>query len=287
MKQKLKNILKIFSVILFIFLIIGNIEVNASSDMDKRIEMFYDKIETKEGTFYKYKKHDTTKAVVNYNSSNQVYSEENKEVLRIIEDNIEKYVNKFTNEDYPKEQRIESKYTKQVNAIYSITEDNPYNDGDDIVALVSIYVIPIDPSSNYWKENFTNNETSYNQFEDKYYITMNYFLRLEFNQEIGEYQIAYIDFKPENLDRYLSDLKEKGIDLYDLDINKIMNISYDDEIRPVASSNTVEISGNKTEYSAANIEEISKIALIIRVISIILMVLIIAICVIQISKNKN
>lgn len=282
MKQKMKNILKIFSVILFIFLIIGNIEVYAL-DMDQRIEMFYEKFETEEGTFYKSKKNDSTKAIVGYSTSHKVYSNENQKIVKIINEKIDEYID----ENFLNEQKIEDMYTKNVLNIYSITDEKPYNDGDDITALVSVCVTPIDPSNNYWKENFTNNETSYNQFEDKYYVTMNYFLRLEFNQEIGEYKIAYIDFKPENLEQYISDLKDKGIDLYDLDINKIMNISYADEIKPVASSNTIATSGSKTEYNAANTEEISNIALGIRVISIILMGFIIVICIIRkYKKNK-
>lgn len=285
MNKKFENILKLFSVILFVFLIINQSKVYAT-EIDERIEIFYEQVEREDGIFYKRKKTDPKDVKRTYSISEKVYSEENKKVVKIIKEKIDEYMTRFTSDDCSEEQKIEKEYTKNVINIYSVTEEKKYNDGDEISGFISVLVSPINFENDYWKNNFSNNEISYNPFEEKYYVYMNYYIRLVFNKEINEYEIAYIDFKPENLEEELTKLKEeKGLDLKNLDIKKIMNISYNDEIKPIASSNTVATSGNKTEYNAANIEKNSNIALGIRVISIILMIFIIVICIIRKYKK--
>ena len=70
-----------------------------------------------------------------------------------------------------------------------------------------------------------------------------------------------------------------------LDVKKLLNISYADEMKPVASSNTVATSAVKTEYNSENIKEISNIASVVRATCIILSVILIVRLVYK-SKNK-
>lgn len=286
MNKKIRNILKI--IILFILLIISNLEVYAYEyDMDKRIEMTFDKIETEEGTFYKRKKTDPKDVKRVYSISGNIYSEENKEVVKIINEKIDEYMTRFTSEACPENQRIEKEYTKNIINIYSVTEEKKYNNGDEISVLISVFVSPINFENDYWKNNFSNNDISYNAFEDKYYVYMNYYIRLDFNKEKNEYEIAYIDFKPENLEEELTKLKEeKGLDLENLKIEDIMNISYDDQINVVSSSESTAVSAEKIEYNANQIEEISNTAKIIRYGCIGLIVIIVLAGIIKVWKEK-
>ncbi len=285
MNKKIRNILKI--IILFILLIISNIEVYAS-DIDKRIEMFYEQVETEEGTFYKDKKTDPKDVKKVYSISEKVYSEENKKVVKIIKEKIDEYMTRFTSDDCPEEQRIEKEYTQNVINIYSVTEEKKYNDGDEISGLVSVFVSPINFENDYWKNNFYNNEISYNPFEEKYHVKMYYYIRLSFNEENSKYEIAYIDFKPENLEEELAKLKEeKGLDLKNLNVKDLMNISYDDQIKAVPSSESTAVSAEKTEYNAKQIEEISNTAKIIRYVSISLIVIVVFIGIVKVWRKNN
>lgn len=286
MNKKIRNILKI--IILFIFLIISNLYVYAYEyDMDKIIELEYEEIETEEGTFYKKKKTDPKDVKKVYSISEKVYSEENKKVVKILQEEIDEYMTKFTSDNCPEEQKIEKEYTKNVLNIYSVTEEKPYNNGDEITGFVSVFVSPINFENDYWKNNFSNNEVSYNPFEEKYYVYMNYYIRLVFNKEKNEYEIAYIDFKPENLEEELSKLKEeKGLDLKNLKIKDLMNISYDDQIKAVPSSESTAISAEKTEYNVSQIEEISNTTKIIRGICIGLIIIIAFARIIKFWKEK-
>lgn len=284
MNRKNNIIYKIVSIILFSLLLINSTNVYAI-DMDKYIELVYDKIETEEGTLYKRKKKDKTNLCITYKLFSNSYNEKNPELKEIVQEKVKEYINRYY-VDCPNEQKIQENYSIYVD-IYSPNDENPYKDGDDIVALVNIIAEPLNADSNYWKENFSNNEFSYNKYEDKYYVRIYNFVRLSKNSEKGEYEIAYIDFKPENYDTYIAELKEKGIDLENLDVEKVLNTNYSDEMNVVASSNTTSISGDKTEYDSANVKEIANIAFIMRVVCIGILGIFIIICIVKNIKNKK
>ena len=286
MNKKIRNIIKI--IILFIFLIISNLYVYAYEyDMDKIIELEYEEIETEEGTFYKRKKTDPKDVKRAYSISEKVYSEENKKVVKIINEKIDEHMTRFTSDDCPEKQRIEKEYIKNVLNIYSVTEEKKYNDGDEISGFVSVFVSPTNFENDYWKNNFSNNDISYNPFEEKYYVNINYYIRLTFNKEKNEYEIAYIGFEPENLEEELIRLKEeKGLDLKNLNVKDLMNISYDDQIKAIPSSESTVVSTEKTEYNANQIEEISNAAQIIRGVCISLIIIVVFVGIIKVWREK-
>ncbi len=262
--------IKIFCV-LFILLLINFNNVYAAWNMDERIERFYDKIEI-DGEIYYIRKdlfdRGKTHTHIGYGTSQNARKEENKEVVKIVREKMEEYAKRFTSEDCPEEQKIQDDYYIYVEDLYSVDDENPYKTGDDIEALVQISATSINGTSNYWKENFSNNELYYDEYDEKYYVHMYYFVRLSVVPETNEYEIAYIDFKPENFEQKISELKDKGIDLESLDVKRILDTKYTDDIEVVPSSKTSVTSGEKTEYNDSQIEEISNTANIIRIVCI-------------------
>lgn len=281
-----KVIVKIVIVFLFIIPLL-NINISfATVDIDKLIEAHYQKIEVdEEGEFYVQKKIDSSNSTWGYSTSQNI-DQDNEKVNNIVNTKVGEYIKKLTYEEYPIEKRIQEDCYIGGFTIYSITEETPYKDGDDIVALVSVNAQPVNGESNYWKENYPNYEFFYDEYENIYHVNMYYFVRLSISDK-GEYEIAYIDNKPENYDKYVAELKEtKGIDLENLDLNKILSTNYKDDIQVVSSSNATAINGNKAEYNSADIKEISEMSSIIREICIIILSVVVILYVFQKIYSK-
>lgn len=284
MNKKLKNVLKV-SVILCILLLVNLSKVYALDE--QMIERYYEKIETEDGIFYKRKDLKEVNGVhISVSSSgisSKIYDEHLK-LSEIIKEKIDALIKDFISKDYPEEQKIRDDYDIAVNKIYSISEEKSYIDGEDIVAVIQIYAHPLDENNNYWKENFSNNELYYDKYEEEYSVYIYYFVRLSMNSETGEYEIAYIDSKPENFEQSMKDLKEKGFDLENLDVKKLLNTNYADEIKVVSSTNTIIESAEKTEYNSNQIQEMKNISNVIRYVSV--FALIITIILIIKSRKK-
>ena len=194
------------------------------------------------------------------------------------------WVNK---DEYDNYQIQNGRYDNVVAKIYSISEEKPYVDGDDIVAVVEIYAHPIDGNNSYWNENFSNNELYYDKYKDEYSVYIYYFIRLSKNLETGEYEIVYIDLEPENYDQAIIDLKEKGLDLENLDVKKLLNTNYADEIKAVSSTNTIVDSTENNEYNSKQVQEIKNISNVIRYVSVAILIIIIIIFIIKFNKNRK
>ncbi|MBQ7411220.1 MAG: hypothetical protein IJW20_07560 [Clostridia bacterium] len=280
--------IKIFFVLLILLLINFN-NVYAAWNMDERIERFYDEVEI-DGEIYYVRKDLFDRGKIHthigYITSQNAQKEENKEAVKIVREKIEEYAKKLVSEDCPEEQRIQDDYYIYVEDLYSVDDENPYKVGDDIEALVQISATSINGTSNYWKENFSNNELYYDEYDEKYYVHMYYFVRLSVVPETNEYEIAYIDFKPENFDQKISELKDKGIDLESLDVKRILDTKYTDDIEVVPSSKTSVTSAEKTEYNDSQIEEISNMTNLIRITCIILLIIFVIVLIFR-KKSKK
>lgn len=269
-----KNVLKSFMIILFIsFILITNISY-ATVDIDKMLKVYYDEVEFEGKTYYKRKDLTNYQNVhISYNKSTPKYTRTNKTAEKILYDLVNSYTMSLTTEQCEEDRRIKENYSVYVSDIYSISEENPYKDGDDIIGLITIFARPINAESKYWKETFSSNELSYNEILEEYIVNMYYFVRAS-KTSSGEYEIVYMDLKPENYDEYLENLKnEKGIDLINLDVEKVLNTKYTDDIEIVASTNTIVESAEKTKYNNAQIKEISNISFIIRIVSIVALII--------------
>lgn len=279
-----KNILKNFIVILFIsFILITNISY-ATVDIDKILKVYYDEIEFEGKTYYRRKDLTNYQNVhISYNKSTSKYTGANKTAENILYDLVNSYTMSLTYEECEEDRRIKENYSVYISDIYSISEENPYKDGDDIIGLITIFARPINGESKYWKETFSSNEFEYNEMTEEYNVNMYYFIRAS-NKKTGEYEIVYMDLKPENYDEYLENLKkEKGIDLKNLDVEKVLNTKYTDDIEIVSSTNTIVESAEKIEYNNVQIQEIKNISNVIRYVSIVALI----ITFILIIKNRK
>lgn len=287
MNKKFKNILKII-IILFILLLVNFSKVYALEE--QMIEKYYKKIETEDGVFYKRKSlKELDDLHISMNSSGistKIYDDYLK-LKEIIEEKVDTLIKEYISKDYTENQRIREDYKVFTEQIYSISEEKPYVDGDDIVAVVEIYAHPIDGNNSYWNENFSNNELYYDKYKDEYSVYIYYFIRLSKNLETGEYEIVYIDLEPENYDQAIIDLKEKGLDLENLDVKKLLNTNYADEIKAVSSTNTIVDSTENNEYNSKQVQEIKNISNVIRYVSVAILIIIIIIFIIKFNKNRK
>ena len=287
MNKKIDAIIKSFCFILLIFLLMNFNKSYATLDIEKNIDRYYDEVEIDGEIFYKRKNlFKREKIYIGYITSQNTYKEENKEAVKIIREKTEEYVQKFIAEDCAEEQKIQDDYYISVIDLYSVDDENPYKAGDDIEGLVSISATPVNGTSDYWKENFSNNELYYDEWEEKYTVHMNYFVRLTFEPKTNEYEIAYIDFKPENFEQKLSELKDKGIDLESLDVKRILDTKYTDDIEVIPGTETSTINAEKTEYNDSQIEEFSYTANIIRIACISLLSVLVVVSIFKIWKQN-
>lgn len=255
-------------------------------NLDKDIELNYDKIETQEGIFYIPKKRTYERIITGYLPSQNALSDEKQNLRKIVQEKVKVYIEQYTSKDYPEDKRINTEYyVGNVNVYFQNGKEN-YNDGDDIVALVNINATPINGNSSFWKENFPDYEFYYNEETKEYILNTYIFVRLSVNSQTKDYDISYVGNKPENYDKYIAELKEtKGIDLENLDIERILNTSYKDDMQIVASNSTSATNANKSEYNSANIEEISNFATVIRIVCVLALIIIITISVIKKKRN--
>lgn len=281
------KVLKLFCMIFTIFLLINFSKVYANEDFETILERNYDKVEIDGEIFYKMKEwRNPDNIQVPFKSTQETQKEENTEIVNIINKRTKEYFNQFTFEDCPVEKRIQEGFDLSTYDIYSINDEKTYKEGDDIEALVRIYAKPVQGDSDYWKENFTKNELYYDEYDKEYSVTMYYFVRLSINSESNEYEIAYIGLEPENYEEKLKELKEQGIDLENLDIDKIINTKYTDDIKVVPSTETLAISAEKEEYNSEQIKEIKNISFIIKIVSILIILVMAIIVFIRFHKKK-
>lgn len=274
-----KNIiLKIFIIILFSFLLVNT---SYATDFDKYVELNFDKVETNEGTFYKEKAYDYMETHITPLSVSSSSSNSTDEMAKIVESQVDEYIKRTNSDDAYLSQRIEDNYTLSCGKIYS-------NENDTISALVLVFANPVDEASSYWKENFSNNEFYYNKYSEKYCVNIYYYTKLVKNSKTNNYEIAYIGLKPENYDTYLAELKEtKGIDLENINLQKVLNINYGDDIQVVSSGNTVSINGEKNEYDSVKIKDINNISFIVRTICILMITIILILNIIRMLKKEK
>lgn len=265
-------LLRIFVLIILIFLFIINNVYAKEMDIDK----WYHKVETEDGVFYKRNKIDIENVTYAYFSTNSTNDEKYENLREIVREKVNEYVKYYTLDECPEEKRIEKEINVSEVTLYLKKDDgSDYEEGDDIIARVNVNCYPQNSDSNYWKENIPSYQQQFDEVLNKNRIWIYYFVRLSVNQENGEYEISYIDFKPEGYDEYKKQLKEKGIDLDNLDLEKIFNISYQDDVTVVANN------AQKLDHNSSRNEELTNnITIIIRAISVLGLLIIILMCLI-------
>lgn len=82
------------------------------------------------------------------------------------------------------------------------------------------------------------------------YQVPDYYIRM--SKIDGEYQIVYIDFVPEGYEEYVQKMKDKGIDVENLDLEKLLNNEYQE------TTEITEQNGEVQEFKAEKSEVIEK-----------------------------
>ena len=259
-----------------------------SPALDEFIQRNFEEYEYEGETYYINKSlYEPIDTYISYSTSGVNYTGNNKKAQDIVYNLVDEYAKSLTKEDCDESKRIKADYSVVITHIYSVSEEEPFVDGEDIVALAYVSAKAVKGDSDYWKNTLSNNELYYNDYRNEYYVKMCYFIRATKNNESNKYEIAYLDFKPENFDERLDKLnEEKGIDLKNLDVEKVLNTRYTDKIEAVASTTSVVEGGEKTEYNNMQIEEISNISSIIKIVCTTILVLIILLLIKKIIKRK-
>lgn len=280
--RKFKFALVIF---LLIFLLNSNTIKCYASFVEDRLKYLYEPVETEWGILYKEK---APKVHVSHSISNKVFEKENEKAVEVIKNLITDYAKETYVNIENTDKIIAEDYKLDIVNIYSITDEKKYSLGDEIVTLVTLWVKPVDIESSFWQDNFTNNDFHYDVRNDETVVTMDFYMRLVFNEDTEFYEIAYIDYKPENLEDELERLKKQGLDLKNLDIKKLLEVEYGDEIKVVSNSSTSieKVNANKIDYNSKKLEEVSKITITIRVVCIVIISLM-SIVLIKASKKKK
>ena len=274
-----------FIISLFILLLSSNLSVCYANNFETRLKMRYEEVETEDGIFYK-EKEGAHKVYIPHSISNKVFEKENERAIETINTVLAEYMRTNFEQVSSEDKKVTECSSIDIVNVYSITEENPYNYGDEIVALATVWVKPLNSESSYWKENYSDNEFHYDMLNEEYTISMDFYLRLVFNEESKVYEIAYIDCKPENLEKEFERLKNEGIDLKNLDIKQLIEVKYEDEIKVVSNNSTEKVSANKIDYNSKKIEDVSKMTMIIRMVALVVIVFMI-VCMIRSNKRKN
>lgn len=263
---------KLFIVLIFLTFITLNI--NAVSKAYNILDNYYE-VQTEEGKFYKRKEESVKRT-----SSSIGYDEEGYKIYlkthTIIENKIREYMKKYTSDDCEEDKRINEELMIGEIKCFS------YEENKEIYCSACVRIKTCKKDSTFW-----NSQTSYLYYledvEDKQ-IEVRYFVRLTYNEELKDYEIAYIDFKPENYDALMEDAKSKGFNVDELDIEQIFNIKYSDNFSAVPIQDKKLENENKTQIQTANN---NNLVLAIRTVFAIIIFMIIVFNLMNVIINKK
>lgn len=252
--MKIKKII-ILSILIILFSFTPSF---AQIDLSK----YYDEVEFEGKTYYKRK---PLEYVVFGTTTSSYSDDENiRKQADISEEIMTEYFNQFINID-DNDKKIESFYLE-------FTSNSAFEENGDFSGIVSVSIIPKNINSEYWNK-YTNyiipfvENPTINSFNLKFYT------RFGKNEETNKYEIKYMDEKPENYEELVKQAKENGIDVENIDLKAITNISYSDEIEATSKDSPLLDEPVNTEAEEKQINNISTTIKFVSVISIILIIL--------------
>ena len=191
-----------------------------------------------------------------------------------VQEVFKEWLKQYTLDSVSDEERIKKEYYTASFTAFSYTGE--WKEGDDISARIGALVYPASENSKWSEYQKLPYEETQNPNGDGYY-TPDYYVRL--SKIDGEYKIAYIDFVPEGYQEYAEKMKEKGIDIENLNVEEILNIN-DEEITEVVEQNAETL-----ELKSEN-EIIEKTSLGITIFCSLMIVLILIFYVRQILRRR-
>ena len=154
---------------------------------------------------------------------------------------FKEWLEQYTLDTVSEEERIKKEYytTNYTGFTYNSGE---WKEGDDISARIGALVFPVKEDSKWSQYKKLSYEESQNPNGDGYYPP-DYYVKL--SKIDGEYKIVYIDFVPEGYQEYAEKMKEKGIDIENLNLEEILNNNY--EVMSVVLEQNAEVLELKAE----------------------------------------
>ena len=137
---------------------------------------------------------------------------------------FKEWLEQYTLDTVSEEERIKKEYytTNYTGFTYNSGE---WKEGDDISGRIGALVFPVKEDSKWSQYKKLSYEESQNPNGDGYYPP-DYYVKL--SKIDGEYKIVYIDFVPEGYQEYAEKMKEKGIDIENLNLEEILNNNYEE-----------------------------------------------------------
>ncbi len=136
------------------------------------------------------------------------------EVQEEAEKVFQEWLNQYTAKTASEEERLKIYYLTNCSC-FSTYE--AFQAGGDIVVKMGALVYPVSENSKwaqYEKHEYENPKDGIGYYVPDYYMRM--------SKVDGEYKIVYMDFVPEGYDEYVQKMKEKGIDVENLDLKEIL-----------------------------------------------------------------
>lgn len=192
-----------------------------------------------------------------------------------VQEVFKQWLEQYTLDTVSEEERIKKEYytTNYTGFTYNSGE---WKEGDDISARIGALVFPVKENSKWSQYKKLSYEESQNPNGDGYYPP-DYYVKL--SKIDGEYKIVYIDFVPEGYQEYAEKMKEKGIDVENLNVEEILNSNYEE------TTEVVEQNAETLELKAEN-EIIEKTSMGITIFCSLMIVLSLILYVRKIVRKK-
>lgn len=191
-----------------------------------------------------------------------------------VQEVFKEWLEQYTLDTVSEEERIKKEY--YTTSFTAFNYDGEWKEGDDISARIGALVYPVKENSKWSQYQKLSYEETQNPNGDGYYPP-DYYVRL--SKIDGEYKIVYIDFVPEGYQEYTEKMKDKGIDIENLNLEEILNSSYEETTEVVGQNAEV------PELKAGN-EIIEKTSLGITIFCSLMIVLSLILYVRKIVKKK-
>lgn len=161
------------------------------------------------------------------------------DVYDVVEDVFKDWIKQYTLDSVSEDERIKKEfYVTNYRCFYDY---QTFKEGDDISAYIGALVYPLKGEDSKWSK-----------FQKALYPEQNkdvgyypdYYVRL--SKIDGEYKIVYIDIIPEGYYEYVDKMKNLGIDVENLDLEKLLNSDYEED------SEVTKQSGEIQEFKTSN-----------------------------------
>lgn len=178
------------------------------------------------------------------------------EITEVAEETLKVYMDKYTSNDAGEDEKLKAYYFGNYSGFTSYED---FKAGKDIIVRMSVLVYPEKADSSKWSgyQKLDYEGSIYGQG----YNVPDYYIRMTKDGE--KYKIVYIDFVPEGYAEYVQKMKDKEIDVENINLQELINRAYE-EIPEIETTEITEQAGKVEEFKSKNeVIEKTKIKIII------------------------